>query len=125
MATKRAMALVTWVECDEEGDGFGGKSDGNEGSGGATAIREMVTVRATTWAMGKGRGWWVTKRAMTMVARAMLMAIRVAGNKEGNGDSGKSHGDSNKAGRQATATKDNGDGNGNDMYNCNCNEDGG
>jgi len=28
---KRAMALATRVECDKESDGFGGKSDGNEG----------------------------------------------------------------------------------------------
>ena len=27
---KRAMALATRVECDEESDGFGGKSNGNE-----------------------------------------------------------------------------------------------
>jgi hypothetical protein len=34
--TKRAtrrMALVTRVACDEEGDGDGYKSDGNEGDG--------------------------------------------------------------------------------------------
>ncbi len=28
---KRAMSLATRVECDEESDGFGGKSDGNKG----------------------------------------------------------------------------------------------
>ena len=28
---KRAMVLVTRVECNEERNGFGGKSDGNEG----------------------------------------------------------------------------------------------
>ncbi len=31
------------------------------------------------------------------------MAMRVAGNKEGNGNGGKSNGDCNKGGRQATA----------------------
>ncbi len=36
------MAL-TRVACDEEGDGNGGKSDGEEGGGGATATRAMVT----------------------------------------------------------------------------------
>ena len=28
---KRAMALATRVGCNEESDGFGGKSNGNEG----------------------------------------------------------------------------------------------
>ena len=28
---KRAMALGTRLECDKESDGFGGKSNGNEG----------------------------------------------------------------------------------------------
>ncbi len=28
---KRAMALATSEECDKESNGFGGKSDGNEG----------------------------------------------------------------------------------------------
>jgi hypothetical protein len=28
---KRTMVLVTRLECNEESDGFGGKSDGNEG----------------------------------------------------------------------------------------------
>jgi hypothetical protein len=35
--------------------------------------------------------------------RAMVMAMRVAGNKEGNGNGGKRDGDS--GGRQSTATK--------------------
>ncbi len=36
------MAL-TRVACDEEGDGDGGKSDGDEGGGQATAKRAMAT----------------------------------------------------------------------------------
>ncbi len=32
-AMMRRMALVTRVACDEEGDGDGYKSDGNEGDG--------------------------------------------------------------------------------------------
>jgi hypothetical protein len=32
-AMTRRMALVTGVACDEEGDGDGYKSDGNEGDG--------------------------------------------------------------------------------------------
>jgi hypothetical protein len=37
------MVLATWVACDEEGDGDGGKSNGNEGGGQATATRGMAT----------------------------------------------------------------------------------
>ncbi len=36
-------------------------------------------------------------------ARALMMAMRVAGNKEGNGNFGKRDGDGNKGGGQATA----------------------
>ena len=46
---KRAMALATRVEsCDKESNGFGGKSDGNEGGRRLMATRAMVTVTATT-----------------------------------------------------------------------------
>jgi hypothetical protein len=31
-ATKRVTALATRVECNEESNGFGGKSDGNKGA---------------------------------------------------------------------------------------------
>ncbi len=48
---KRAMALATRVECDEESDGFGGKSDGNEGDKRLTATRAMVTATAMMWVM--------------------------------------------------------------------------
>ena len=44
---KRAMALATRVECDEESDGFGGKCDGNEGGRRLMATRVMATVTAT------------------------------------------------------------------------------
>ncbi len=47
---KRAMVLVTRVEsCDKESDGFGGKSDGNEGGRRLTATRAMATVTTMTW----------------------------------------------------------------------------
>jgi hypothetical protein len=42
------MALATRVACDEEGDGDGGKSNGNEGGGQATVMRAMVMEKATT-----------------------------------------------------------------------------
>jgi hypothetical protein len=43
----RRMALATRVACDEEGNGNGYKSDGNEVDGRATAMRAMVTAMAT------------------------------------------------------------------------------
>ncbi len=60
---KRAMALATWVECDKESDGFGSKSDGNEGGRQLTATRVMATVEATKW--------------------VMVMVTRLAGDEEG------------------------------------------
>ena len=48
---KRAMGLATRVECDEESNGFGGKSDGNEGGRLLAATRAMATTTATTWVM--------------------------------------------------------------------------
>jgi hypothetical protein len=66
--------LATRVEsCDEESDGFGGKSDGNKGVRRLTATRVMVMVKATTW--------------------VMATVTRLAGNKEGNGEGGKGDGD--------------------------------
>jgi len=43
-AMKRAMALATRVKCDKESDGFGGKSNGNEGVMRLTVTRAMATV---------------------------------------------------------------------------------
>ncbi len=37
------MALAMRVACDEEGDGDGGKSDGDKGGRRATATRAMTT----------------------------------------------------------------------------------
>ena len=77
----RAMALATRVEpCDEESDGFGGKSDGNEGGRRLTATRVMATVTATTW--------------------VIAMVTRLAGNKEGKGEGGKGDGDGDEGGGQ-------------------------
>jgi hypothetical protein len=66
------MALTTRVMCNKEGDGNGGKSNGNEGDRPATAIRAMASTKATTW--------------------AMAMATRLAGSTEGKGDGGKVNG---------------------------------
>ncbi len=71
--------------CNEEGNGDGYKSDGNEGDGRATATRAilmaMVTAKATTW--------------------VMLMVTRMAGNEEGKGKGSKGDGDDNEGGVRA------------------------
>ncbi len=69
--TKGAIALATWVEWDKEGNGFGSKSNGDDGGNQLMTIRAMVTGKATTWAMG--------------------MVTRVAGNEEGNRISTSTH----------------------------------
>jgi hypothetical protein len=75
---KRAMALATRVECDEESDGFGGKSDGNESGRQLTVRRAMATVTAMTWLMAK--------------------VTRLAGDEEGKGEGGKGDGDGAEGG---------------------------
>ena len=66
--------------CDKESNGFGGKSDGNEGGRRLTATRTMATVTATTW--------------------VMVTVTRLAGNKEGKGEGGKGDGDGDEGGGQ-------------------------
>ncbi len=41
------MLSATRVECNEESDGFGGKSDGNKGGRQLVATRAIATVIAT------------------------------------------------------------------------------
>ena len=60
---KRAMTLVMRVGCNEESDGFGGKSNGNEGGRRLTACDEE----------GEGN-------------KVMARGIRVAGDEEGKGN---------------------------------------
>ena len=69
---KRAMALATRVECDKESNGFGGKSDGNEGGRRLMATRALATVMATAMT-------WLT----------MVTVTRLAGDEEGKGEGGK------------------------------------
>ena len=92
---KRAMALATRVECDEESNGFGSKSDGNEGGRQLTATRAMATVTATMW--------------------LMATVTRLAGDKEGKGEGGKGDGDGDEGGGRRSGNgdggKSNGDGN--------------
>jgi hypothetical protein len=107
------------MACDEEGDGDGGKSDGDEGGGRATATRVMAMEKANnnqpaTGLAKAGGGWresvdeattrprrWATTndesvRRMMMAAtkrarveRAMVSAMRVVVDEEGEGDDGK------------------------------------
>jgi hypothetical protein len=107
------------VACNEEGDGDGGKSDGNEGGGRATATRAMAmekannnqpatglakagggwresvdeaTTRPRRWETTNDKSVWqmmmtATKRAR--LERAMVSAMRVAVDEEGEGDDEK------------------------------------
>jgi hypothetical protein len=53
----------TRVACDKEGEGDGGKSDGNEGGRQATAMRVMATEgkqQSTSNGINKG-GWWLAR----------------------------------------------------------------
>ena len=72
------MALATRVECDEESNGFGGKSNGNEGGRQLTATRALATVTATTW--------------------LMVTVTRLVGVEEGKGEGGKGNGDGDEGG---------------------------
>ncbi len=59
------MASATRVACVEEGDGDGGKSDGNEGGGRVTATRTMTTEgeqQSTSDGIDKGGRWLATER---------------------------------------------------------------
>ena len=76
---KRAMVLATRLECDEESNGFGGKSDGNKSGRRLTATRVMAMATVTTW--------------------MMVMVTKLAGDEEGKGEGGKGNGDSDDGGR--------------------------
>ncbi len=61
----RAMASATRVACNKKGDGDGGKSDGDEGGGQATATRAMVTEgeqQSTSDGIDKGGRWLARER---------------------------------------------------------------
>jgi hypothetical protein len=50
---KQAMVLATRVECNKESDGFGDKSDGNEGGRRLTATRAMAMVTKKVYTFSK------------------------------------------------------------------------
>ncbi len=55
----------TRVACDEEGEGGGGKSDGDEGGRRATATRAMATEdkqQSTSDGIDKGGRWLARER---------------------------------------------------------------
>ncbi len=61
----QAMASAMRVACDEEGNGDGGKSDGDEGGGQATATRAMATEgkqQSTSDGIDKGGRWLARER---------------------------------------------------------------
>jgi hypothetical protein len=81
----RVMVTTMRVAFDEEGDGDGGKSDGNKG---VVQRRGRWRRRQERWQQGwqaqRRRGWRATKRASARAARAMTTAMRV----DGDGHSG-------------------------------------
>jgi hypothetical protein len=109
------MASATRVACDKEGNGDGGKRDGDEVGRQAVVTRAMAmekannnqpvmgstkpgggwresinkaTTRPRRWAMTKDESvWWIMMAATkrARVARAMVTTMRVAGDKEGEG----------------------------------------
>ncbi len=86
------LALATRVECNEERNGFGGKSDGNEGCRQLMMTRVMATVTATTW--------------------LMVMVTRLAGDKEGKGEGSEGDGDGDEGGGRRRGKGDGGKSNG-------------
>jgi hypothetical protein len=118
-AQARAELGFSRVACDEEGDGDGGKSNGDEGGGQATATRAMAMDKANnnqpaTGLAKAGGGWqesvdeattrprrWATTNEESVqrmmiaatkrarVERSMVSAMRVAVDEEGEGDDEK------------------------------------
>jgi len=91
---KRAMALAMRVGCNEESDGFGSKSDGNEGGRRLMATRAMATATAKTW--------------------VMVMVTRLVGNEEGKCEGGKGDGDGDDGGGRRRGNGDGGKSDGDD-----------
>ena len=92
---KRAMALATRVECDEESDGFGSKSNGNEGG------RRLMATRATMWLMVMVTRLAGNEEGKGEVGKGDADGDECGGRLSGNGDGGKSDGDGDNGGRRA------------------------
>jgi len=78
------------VECDEESNGFGSKSDGNEGG------RRLMATRAAMW--------------------LMATVMRLAGDEEGKGESGKGDADGDEYGARRSGNGDGGKSDGDGDY---------
>jgi len=101
---KRAMTLATRVECDEESDGDGGKSNGNKGGRQLTATRVMLTVTVMTWVMATVTRLAGDEEGQGEGGKGDEDGDEGGGRQRGNGDGGKeSNGDGNNGGRGAMA----------------------
>jgi hypothetical protein len=99
----------TRVGCDEEGEGDGGKRDGDEGGGRATATRAMATEgeqQSTSDRINKGERWLARERGRgnhtTMTVGDDERQERAAdydGSGE-EGEGGQGNGDGNEGGGQ-------------------------
>ncbi len=115
--TMWAMGTAMRLAGDKEGKGKGvkGNDDGNESGrqqrgqglqGNSDGNKDGRQVDCNGNKEGDGNGNKGGRQATTMVTkRNMAMATRVADNKVGNGDIGKSNGDGNKGGGQAPAMR--------------------
>ena len=86
---------------DEEGNGDGGKSDGNDDKVGGQAT-------ASNWE--GGRQLTVTRMMATVTASTWVMATvtRLVGDEEGKGEGGKGDGDGDEGGGQRRVNGDGG-----------------
>jgi hypothetical protein len=76
------MALAMRVACNKEGNGNNNEGDGDEGG------RRVLATRAMVMAMVTGPTW------------AIVMTMRLAGDKKGKGKGGKGDGDGDEGGGQ-------------------------
>jgi hypothetical protein len=85
----RAMAMTMRVECQEESNGFGGKSDGNKGANNQLAMGACDKEVKGGKAIGNGdkgggqqrgqggqRGGWHQQQGCSAMKRAMVSAAR-------------------------------------------------
>ena len=84
---------------DEESDGFGGKSDGNEGGRRLTATRAMATVTGTTWVMATVTRLSGDKEGKGECGKGDDGGDEGGGRRRGNGNGGKSGGNGDNGGR--------------------------
>ncbi len=88
-ATKRAIMMATRVVSNDNGAGYGGKSDGNGNKGAGRVTTRAMAAATTVEAMrvasnreDKGAGQATTR---VMAASTTVVAMRVASDKKGEG----------------------------------------